>query len=98
MMAAIRILIWFAVKVVRRSSISNMASSPWRMFAWSPGGAYAPAVMRGYRDNAVGGSPAARRHEQAKPSSISERAADAIGSGQIGKDQNQPCPSGVESS
>src|SRR6266849_2216405 len=32
MMAAVRILIWLPVRFVRRSSISNMAFSPWRMF------------------------------------------------------------------
>src|SRR6266851_9560871 len=34
MMAAARILIWLPVRLVRRSSISNMAFSPWRMFVF----------------------------------------------------------------
>src|SRR5882757_3955827 len=34
MMAAVRILIWLAVRLVRRSRISNMAFSPWRMFVF----------------------------------------------------------------
>src|SRR5258707_7660061 len=35
MMAAVRILIWLQVRLVRRSSISNMTFSPWRLFfAW----------------------------------------------------------------
>src|ERR1700688_3267168 len=33
-MAATRILIWLPVRLVRRSSISNMAFSPWRMFVF----------------------------------------------------------------
>src|ERR1700675_2729532 len=43
-MAAVRILIWLPDRLVRRSSISNMAFSPWRMFFFSAG--VAPAHRR----------------------------------------------------
>src|ERR1700737_815954 len=43
MMAAVRILIWLPVRLVRRSSISNMAFSPWRMFVFERASRLHPA-------------------------------------------------------
>src|SRR6185437_13403876 len=59
-MAAARILIWLPVRLVCRSSISNMAFSLWRLFVFFGGRrACAPTVLEGYPVNAGNGRAAA---------------------------------------
>src|SRR5258708_40289110 len=68
MMAAIRILIWLPVKLVRRSSISNMAF-PRRLFILIiPGGrrACAPPIRKGYRVAAANDKPRETRGTSAQ--------------------------------
>src|SRR6185437_12683618 len=59
-MAAARILIWLPVRLVCRSSISNMAFSLWRLFVFFGGRrACAPTVLEGYPVSAGNGRAAA---------------------------------------
>src|SRR5947209_15779755 len=53
MMAAVRILIWLRVKLVRRSRISNMAFSPWRIFVSGGRRACMPPVRQCYDGEAA---------------------------------------------